>query len=215
MEVKKMTEYCHYCGASLKKYFHKLTPGLIFTLAKIYKKVSDKKENIVRMQELDLNHSEYGNFQKLRFHALIAKYKINGVWKKGEWLLTKRGAEFLKGQIEIPFRVQTFRNKIVAYDIKKVFLVDVAGPVYWFEGYESFKNQLDFVEFPDNEISAPETRSITKRGKKKFCSCGGRVIAVLKPMGLSESGNMIVEKKLICNKCDFDFGLEIAFDIRS
>ena len=72
--------YCHHCGASLKKYWHRITPGLVKTLAKVYERVCEKGENHVAKGELKLSHGEYGNFQKLRFHALIAKYKQNVEW---------------------------------------------------------------------------------------------------------------------------------------
>lgn len=188
-------EYCECCGASLKKYWHRITPGLLATLVKVYAGVSSKGENIIRMDELELSHSEFGNFQKLRFHALIAKHKVEGVWKRREWLMTRRGADFLKGNIDIPYRVQTFRNEVVAHDAKKIFIKDVLGTAPYFEGYEEFKNQLEFMVFADSvgsEPELPEIRSIRKKGKKMFCSCGGKVIKAITPINIAESGNMVV-----------------------
>ena len=118
---------CPHCGASMKMYWHRLTPVLARSLVKAYSFVSGKGENKFDKKDLNLSHSEYGNFQKLRFHGLIAKYKEDGVWKKGQWLITRRGAQFLKGQISVPKRVQTFRNKVVDHDFDQVNVKQVIG----------------------------------------------------------------------------------------
>lgn len=200
-------EHCSHCGASLKKYWHRLTPGLINTLVKVYVGISSKGENVITKDELDLTHSEYGNFQKLRFHALIAKHKVDGKWNRRDWLITRRGVEFLKDQIKIPYRVQTFRNKVVAHDAKKIGISEAMGAQPCFEGYEEFKNQLDFMVFPDAVVEeTPAIRSYSKRGKKLVCSCGGQVTMKITPMGVSEAGNMIVSRHLVCKLCHFDFG---------
>ena len=126
-------EKCPYCNASMKKYWHRITPGLVKALVKAYEVVSNKGKNKFDKKDLDLTHGEYGNFQKLRFHALIAKYKVNGEWKRGDWLITQRGADFLKGRVSIPVRVQTFRNKITNHDESSVFVKDVIGTTPYFE----------------------------------------------------------------------------------
>lgn len=125
LEQKFKKAKCTECGASLKQFWHRITPGLVMTLVKVYARVSKKGRNIVDKKELSLSHSEYGNFQKLRFHALIAKYKVDGEWLKGSWSVTKRGGEFLKGQTAIPARVKTFRNKVVDHDPKLIDLRSV------------------------------------------------------------------------------------------
>lgn len=109
-----------------------MTPGLVRTLVKVYAAVSEKRVNEISKKELQLTHSEYGNFQKLRFHGLIAKYKPEGVWEKGKWLMTSRGADFLKGNLRIPDRVQTFRNRVTDHAEDYVSVKDVIGTEpYW------------------------------------------------------------------------------------
>ena len=130
-------ETCLHCGARLKKYWHRLTPGLVKVLVKCYKKVSEKQENIFLMKDLNLDHSEYGNFQKLRFHGLIAKNRVNGEIQHKEWLITSRGTDFLRGEIQIPIRVQTFRNRVVDHDIELVTVTDVMRDVvYWEQNFD-------------------------------------------------------------------------------
>jgi len=148
--MKVQTEKCPHCGAAMNKYWHKLTPGLVKTLIEVYKHVSASGENKVSKKELKLNHSQYGNFQKLRFHALIAKYKVNGEWHKGEWLITQRGADFLKCTIQIPEKVQTFRNRVEDHSPELVTVADVMrSDPYW---------QTDFKT--DTDIFAPKQVSL-------------------------------------------------------
>jgi hypothetical protein len=126
-------EHCEHCGARLKKYWHGLSQGLVRTLIKIYKGVADKKENMINPHhELDLTTVEHMNMTKLRFHGLIAKVKEDGEVQRGFWLITQRGADFLKGQIQVPSRVQTFRNKVVDHSTDLVTITDVMrDAVYW------------------------------------------------------------------------------------
>lgn len=197
-------EVCPHCGASLKKYWHRLTPGLVKTLVKFYQGVCNKSENKLTKDDLELTHSEYGNFQKLRFHALIAKVKVDGHWDRRTWLLTRRGADFLKGRIEVPHRVQTFRNEVIGHDPRTVFVKDVIDLEPYFESYDDFKNQMDFMELPEELTTSPEIKTVRKRGKKYFCSCGGQVRKRLEPVGESETGNMVVVSKYICDKCHYE-----------
>jgi len=126
-------ERCPYCNASMKKYWYKITPGLIVMLRKFYKNVIQKGENKLIRKDLDLSNNEYINFTKLRFHALIAKYKQGGQRKEGIWLVTKRAAQFLHGKISIPRRVLTFRNKVVGYSRERVNIKDVMKSVPYLE----------------------------------------------------------------------------------
>lgn len=124
-------ETCEHCGAKLRHYWHRITPGLVKILVKCYEYASTH-ENLFMMKDLNLDHSEYGNFQKLRFHGLIAKNKVDGVVQERVWLLTHRGAEFLKGTIQIPVRVQTFRNRVEDHDSELVTVTDVMrSDPYW------------------------------------------------------------------------------------
>lgn len=121
-----MSEKCEHCGASLNKYWHRLTPVLVNALVKTMQCVQSKGENLVHKQDLNLTHGEYGNYQKLRFHGLIAKHKDEDGAFDG-WVLTKRGGKFLKGQMTVPLKVQTFRNQVVGHSEETVSVRDVIG----------------------------------------------------------------------------------------
>lgn len=138
---------CLLCGAGLKKYWHKMTPILVKCLAEAYRVVSKKNKNYFSRKELNLDHSEYNNFQKLRFHGLIARYKEHGEWRKGDWLITRRGFQLLQGRLKIPARVQTFRNEVVDHDKKVVDLKDIMGSKPYVESEFMFE-----FDVPDNSL---------------------------------------------------------------
>lgn len=130
---------CPLCGASRKMYWHKITPGLVRALTKTCARVVEKRQNVVSKHELQLGHSEYGNFQKLRFHGLIEKKFTNGEWKRGEWKITPKGFNFLRGIVAIPEKVLTFRNKVESVSQNVVTIHDVMKGVEQFEQYFDFK----------------------------------------------------------------------------
>lgn len=133
----KQVEKCPCCGAKLEKYTQKLTPGLVKTLAKVYKYVADGHANDFHLYkdlkgEYELSTAEQMNWTKLRFHGLVAKIKNGSERKLGYWCITSRGKDFLLGKIMIPSFVITFRNKI---DDRSTELVDISDVMkkhpYW------------------------------------------------------------------------------------
>lgn len=131
---------CIHCGASLMSHKHKLTPGLVVILLKVYKRICEKGENSITMKELNLDHSEFGNFQKLRFHAMIAKQEDK------TWLITQRGTDFLKGKVQVPDHVETYRNRVIGHseDYVTVSKVMKSDP-YW---QQIFTNKTQPVILP-------------------------------------------------------------------
>ena len=201
-------QMCDQCGAKVKRYWHKITPGLVKTLVKVYQQVCSKEQNLVHKDELNLDHSEYGNFQKLRFHALIAKYKENGVWIRGGWVITRRGAQFLRGAQAIPKKVQTYRNKVVAHDPDLVFVKDVMRSTQYWEDYGDFAMQNNF--FSDNDTEKVEIGTpaeIKKKGRRKgknkvLCiKCGGEMKKVIATEPTQHKTIMKVTVTRQCKNC--------------
>ena len=123
---------CPFCGASLVERWIAITPGLVKVLVKCYENVYAKQKNLFEFNELTLNHTEYANYQKLRFHALIAKHKIGGEIIEREWVITRRGFQFLRGEVQIPAKVKVFRNRVIDHDDQLVTVTNVmANFPYW------------------------------------------------------------------------------------
>lgn len=121
-------ECCPTCGQEVRKYWHRLTPGLANALVKFAKGVQYKGRNSVHLRhdmeghEFELTRDEWSNFTKLRYHGLAVKDKNAGA---GYWLLTARGASFLRGDLAIPAKVQTFNNRVIDHDGPEIYLRDV------------------------------------------------------------------------------------------
>ena len=79
---------------------------------------------------------EYNNFQKLRFHGLVAHADENK--KSGYWLLTSRAGKFLRGEITIPKKVKTFRNRVIEHSEEVTGIADFRNQVEWFESEFNF-----------------------------------------------------------------------------
>jgi hypothetical protein len=146
---KKEKTLCACCGASMEIHKQRLTKGLIVSLLKFRNAVFETNCNEIHVQKaLKFTNNEYCNFQKMRYHGLIAKVKESkGKRKNGYWLLTRRGGQFCKGEIKIPFIVYTFRNKINSKSEKIVGIQDIlkSDTNYW-DKIEDFKFSLPDIE---------------------------------------------------------------------
>jgi len=110
-------------------------------------------------KDLNLSKNEYNNFQKLRYHGLIAHYKdkITKEYETGYWLLTKRGNLFCKNELAVPKKLLIFRNKIEERSEEKIILRDILTEdnlPHWYqkEDYNmSFEDTNDFDENSQND----------------------------------------------------------------
>lgn len=106
----KNKKTCANCGANMKAFWHTVNSGLVGIMIKAITFIRDNGKNEFHLQDdLHLSVNEFSNFTKLRFHGLVAHVKD----KSGYWLITKRGGEFLRGEISIPKQVKTFRNRVI------------------------------------------------------------------------------------------------------
>ena len=135
---------CLHCGAGMKAFWHQLSPGLVGVLIKAIQFVRTQNNNDFSIHDLSLSNTEYNNFQKLRFHALITK--IDG--KKGHWLITARGGQFLRGEIQIPKGVQTFRNKVLGHSDDLIHIRDLKNKFPSFESEHAYEYQKSDIIQP-------------------------------------------------------------------
>lgn len=103
-------DFCETCGHSIRKWKHSLTSGLVNTFIKFCYAVKKKGINSVHLQtETDFTKNQYNNFQKLRYFALVAKDRRN----PGQWVITRIGGQFMRGEIGRKKFVVTYQNYIV------------------------------------------------------------------------------------------------------
>jgi hypothetical protein len=150
---------CPCCGASMKKHWHRLSAGLAVVLIEFRNAVIARNINKIHVpKEIALDKTQYNNFQKLRYFGLIAKYKdASGKHEGGYWLLTRRGNQFCKGLIQIPIKVQTFRNKISGRcpDTSSIFtilkLAEDGTQAYWDTKHDFAYELADIIDIKDDE----------------------------------------------------------------
>ncbi len=76
-------------------------------------RIIETGNNQFKLSELDGDANQYTNFQKLRYHGLIHHYKnAAGDRVKGQWLITRNGWAFLRGELDIPKYVLVRENHI-------------------------------------------------------------------------------------------------------
>lgn len=123
-----------------RKYWYKLTPGLLDVLFILLEYVHDNDRNEFTAKEVRdrLKTFQYTQFTKLRFHGLIAKIKDENGTFTGKWLITRRAGDFLRNEIVLPQKVQTQANKVIDYDDVNVSIRDVYGDDLYLEGREQF-----------------------------------------------------------------------------
>lgn len=123
-----------------RKYWYKITPGLVDILLIMLDYVHEKNENIFTWKEVRdrLKAFQYTQQTKLRFHGLIANVKDENGVHTGQWLITSRAADFLRGDIAIPERVQTMNNKVIGHEDHNVTVREVYGSPIYLEGKADF-----------------------------------------------------------------------------
>ena len=156
-ETETVTCKCPHCGASLKKHWHRLSVGLVTTLLKFRQAcIANGTHTIHVPKQVSFDKSEYNNFQKLRYHGLVAKARDkDGNHLSGYWILTRRGAEFCKNRVKLPIKVQTFRNKISARSDDKANIYEILEIIgdklpYWDTAYD-FEYDIAEASTPEHE----------------------------------------------------------------
>lgn len=121
-------------------YWYRITPGLVDVLIILLDYVHEKGSNNFTWKEVRdrLKPFQYTQQTKLRLHALIAKIKDDNDTFTGEWLITSRAAQFLRGDITIPQKVQVRDNTVIGYDDINVSIRDVLGRDPYLESKADF-----------------------------------------------------------------------------
>lgn len=127
MTIKTSPDHCPTCHAPVTARWEVLTGGLVRCLILAIQAVHRNKKNRFHyMNDLQLGHTAAANFQKLRFHGLIA-HADEEATRNGEWLITRRGGQFLRDEIAVPRRVKVFRNRVLDHDTELVTIKHYRG----------------------------------------------------------------------------------------
>lgn len=120
-------QVCECCGQTVSPRRERVSKGIVKTLYKMAVVINTIGLNKVHPRnDLLLTKSEYNNFQKLRYHGLIAKYKIAGEIIPGYWLITFKGYNFLNEATATASYVEVLNNRVVGYSDNFVTYSEVA-----------------------------------------------------------------------------------------
>lgn len=205
-----MSNVCPHCGASVRQRWDRITAGEVDFLIRFKARILEKQENLIDVpKEMKLSNIEYSDFQKLRYHALIAKKRENGVAKRGLWVLTRLGNLFLKGQVAIPERVRVFRNQINARSKELVTIEDVMQKTPRWDGpddilYEDIPVEQDVTEMLDGQMKIFVTERKGKKRKKPCPQCPAGVLRGMIEEEPGEAENSVkVRRSLKCTICEY------------
>lgn len=115
-------------------------------------------------------HTEYANFQKLRYHGLIAHATVNGKRLRDVWTVTRRGWAFLYGREKIAKYVVTRDNRVIDHSQDLISLSDVWRDMpeletnfeYISESGESLGTRPNHVEPPVEEPEPAKSQQIAR-----------------------------------------------------
>ena len=133
---------CPVCNAKTVKYKHTLNVPLIKGLEAIARSGRDP----VKISELNMSKQQWTNFQKLRYFDLVEQYYDEEDGKRigGEWIITQRGVDFIKGDIAIYQKVWTYRGVRLDYAGEEVSVHDIIEDYQFREEWaEEAKPQLE------------------------------------------------------------------------
>jgi len=150
--MKNQEQCCPTCSASLTGRWEYITKGNITSLRKMLESVKRNDRNSIHLQDdLDLTKTEYANFQKLRYNGLVAHAQ-----EKGCWLITSRGAQFLRNEIDLPKGVLIFRNRIQKYHRDRVTVQDIwdSNDPYWLQKEDFEYEAIDIIDFEIDRFEA-------------------------------------------------------------
>lgn len=204
-------EKCPHCGASMKRYWHVITPGLCSALIKINKAVNLKKVNDIRIdklpEDLALTHVERCNWQKLRLHGLVARVKEFGYTKRGRWCITRKGYNFLGGG-EIPERVLSFRNRVEGHSPEMTTLSKALRGTPYFESIDDIKFEYA-MPLQEGDTTIDKTPVVFGRGKKKknarYCPVDqSELRGSIHTIPGSSPGSVVVTRIYRCQVCSHE-----------
>lgn len=108
---------------------HKMTSGLATILVNVAKTVHHFDRNDIHIYKEIAEvcepqpYAQLSNITKLRFHGLVFKIKNkDGKQVKGRWGITKKGGQWLRGEIEIEEIALSRNNRVVGHEGKLVHI---------------------------------------------------------------------------------------------
>lgn len=134
---------CTECGAKKVEYRFGFNKGLAIFLVKLYERGEPAKTD-----DLGLTYSQRTNSQKIRYWGLARPYITEDtVQKRGWWVITKKGIDFITGKLLIPKYVVMYRNNVVREERPMITFKEASDGYLYRQDYANqAKAQLSFQE---------------------------------------------------------------------
>lgn len=137
-----------------KIHWKRISKGNVGALIIMRRAIGQLQRNDIHIaQDIELTYSERANFSTLRQHGLVAHIKDDGARQSGRWLLTKRGAQFLRGEIAIPQRVAVMNNRVIDHDPVHVTVEEVMKTLPVFDDLWDYRANQDTSAVPEKQSS--------------------------------------------------------------
>ena len=164
------TYNCPTCHHTSNIFKHRLSAGIVGGLIKLKRAVIETNQNDIHLIEdmkgrNELTRNEWTNFSKLRFHALVAHVTDEeGKRVQGRWLLTKRGNQFLRGEIDVPQYVRTMNNHVIHdehdAEIPYVMIEQIMGTTPVFDDINTIEKERQPLEGVPTQSSMFDTSAL-------------------------------------------------------
>lgn len=147
-------EFCEGCGQRLpqqrKETLSRIKVEILMSAGQL---VTSTMTNRFKLRQICDEPTHYNTFQKLRYHGLVAKLKIDGQPVRNEWCITRNGFRFLRGRIDLPKYVLVKSNHVTERSDVMVSLTDVwRGAPYLEATFEYFDDDNNPIGLrPDRE----------------------------------------------------------------
>lgn len=123
---------CEHCGHKSVEYKFGFNKGLAAFLSKLY--LAGKP---CRTNDLDLTYAQRTNSQKLRYWGLAVPHENEeSKIKKGVWVITQKGRDFVEHELQIHKHVIMCNNKLVKYEGDMIWFNDVSDGYQYRKDYQ-------------------------------------------------------------------------------
>ncbi len=113
--MKNNVFICPTCGSKIVEYKHSIKKTLVSCLHRL-----NALGGRARLDKMQLDNTQFANFQKLRYFGLAIPTNENN-----EWQITNHGIWFLQGRIQVSRFVMTKNATVIRKSTELVFIGEV------------------------------------------------------------------------------------------
>lgn len=134
--MKNNISVCPTCGHKLVEYKHTMNKTLVSCLARL-----NAMGGRARLDKMNLNNTQFSNFQKLRYFGLAIPTN-----EHNEWQITNNGVWFLQGKIQIYRFVITKNATTIRQSDELVYITEVKDCVQYKVNWQQQAGQPTLFE---------------------------------------------------------------------